>query len=339
MILRTETVEQAIDGDVRGTFFKQVILTPGPVPLGMVRKVLPPPAESLGAVMLVHGFGQNRYTWHVSTRSFSGYLAAQGWDVFNIDLRGHGRSRRFGPKRPQLLEEYIREDVPACAHEALKLSGHRQLFLIGHSMGGLISYGVAATALRAETRGVISIGTPYRFGKGSRTLTAFAALMRTVAFTGALDSNPIVPLRSLGRQLKIIRPIWDSRLWPSPIRGWLPGSIENEVLDEYLQRAFDWSNVAVALDILRTGNGEPLRGHDGRRDYAGAFEWLDVPLLIIAGSHDSLAQPQAVEPAFTRSHSEDKTYRVFPLGHIDLIVGRRAPVTVWPTISAWLSRR
>ena len=57
--------------------------------LALVRKVLPcgggPP------VVLVHGFAQNRYTWHSSGRSMSAWLAAQGFDVYVLELRGHGR--------------------------------------------------------------------------------------------------------------------------------------------------------------------------------------------------------------------------------------------------------
>lgn len=339
MILRTETVRQVIDGETEATFLKEVVLTPGPEPLGMVRKRLPPPARTRGTVLLIHGFGQNRYTWHSSRRSFSGYLASQGWDVFNVDLRGHGRSRRFGARRPSLLDEYIQEDLPACAREAMRLSGDGDVFLIGHSMGGLISYGAGATALRDRLRGTVSIGTPYRFGLGSRTLTALAALLTTAHFTGIFDSNPTVPLRMVGRHLERTRVLWDSPIWPVPIRAWLPGSVEAEVLEEYLQRAFDWTNVAVALDVLRAGRDGKLQSRDGRTNYGMAFEHIDRPLLVIAGTHDTLAPPQSVRPAFDKSRARDRTYRAFPLGHIDLIVGRQAPLTVWPLIQTWLARR
>ena len=69
------------------------------------------------------------------------------------------------------------------------------------------------------------------------------------------------------------------------------------------------------------------------------FEWLDRPLLVVAGTHDTLAPPASVRPAYERSRSSDKTFRAFPLGHIDLIVGREAPLTVWPLVQTWLSRR
>jgi alpha-beta hydrolase superfamily lysophospholipase len=339
VILRSEVVEQVIDAAERVTLAKDVVMTPGPEPLGMVRKRLPEPAVARGTVLLVHGFGQNRYTFHLPERSFSAYLAREGWDVFNLDLRGHGRSRRFGSERPRLLDEYVREDVPACAREAMRLSGHDSLFLVGHSMGGIIGYGAAATSLRDTIRGTITIGSPYAFGLGSRTLSSVSALLGALRLTGLLDRNPHLPLRFVGRQLRLQRALWDSRLLPLPIRAWAPGAVEDEVLESYLTRAFDWSTISIALDIFRAGKEGILSGRHGDADRRTAFEWLDRPLLVIAGSADKIAPPASVEPAFSRSRSSDKTYRVFPLGHIDLIVGREAPRTVWPLIAGWMSKR
>jgi pimeloyl-ACP methyl ester carboxylesterase len=339
MILRTETVEQSVDGEEQVTLEKQVVMTPGREPLGMVRKRLPAPAEPRGTVLLIHGFGQNRYTWHVRGRSFSAYLARDGWDVFNCDLRGHGRSRRFGSQRPRVLDEYIREDLPAFADEALRLSGDAKVYLVGHSMGGIISYGAAATSLRQKTAGIVTIGSPYLFGLGSRTLTALSAVLNTLRSTGIFDSNPTLPLRLVGRHLQKRRQLWDSRLWPTPIRPWSPGSVEDSVLDDYLARAFDWSSLEIAFDIFRAGKDGVLAGRHGRTNYRAAFEHLDRPLLVIAGTHDHLAPAASVRPAILGSRAKDKTYRAFPMGHVDLIVGREAPRTVWPTISGWLSRR
>jgi polyhydroxyalkanoate synthase len=46
-----------------------------------------------------------------------------------------------------------------------------------------------------------------------------------------------------------------------------------------------------------------------------------------------------VRPGFTRSRSQDKTYRVLPLGHIDLLVGRDAPLMTWSLVTKWLTKR
>lgn len=340
MILRTEHVRQRINGSRQDDFVKDVLMTQTDEPLGMVRKRSEYWVKqgTRGTVLLIHGFGQNRYTWHISQRSFANYLAALGWDVFNVDLRGHGRSRHFGSSRPRQLDDYIRDDVPACVEEAIGLSGHKQVFLIGHSMGGLISYSVAGTH-RELVRGVVSVGSPYRFGLGSRTLLALSALASTATFTGIFDGNPPVPLRLFGKHFRAARGLWDSQYFPFPVRAWFPGSVEDDVLDEYLERAFDRTSFSVALGIVRAGQEAALKSHDGLVDYGAAFRCSGVPVLVIAGSEDTLAPPESVRPAFDEAQTEDKTYRLFPLGHIDLVVGREAPATVWPAIAEWLEAR
>jgi polyhydroxyalkanoate synthase subunit PhaC len=339
LILRTETVQQTIDGTRQGLFVKDVIMTRGPHPLGMVRKRATPDGGTRGTVLLIHGFGQNRYAWHTSVRSFSCHLAAEGWDVFNVDLRGHGRSAMFGDGRSRVLNEYVQEDVPALAEEAMRLSGHDRLFLVGHSMGGLIAYSVGATRLRGRVRGIVSLGSPYRFGVGSRTLAAVSELLTAVRYTGIFDTNPVLPLGIFGSHFRKRFGLWNSRAVPLPVRIWAPGSMESDVLDEYLRRAFDATSLQVAFDIIRFGQKAVLQAEGGRLDYRAAFEWLDRPLLVVAGTGDTLAPPGSVAPAFEASRSSDKTYREFPLGHIDLLVGKGAPQTVWPLVHTWMARR
>jgi pimeloyl-ACP methyl ester carboxylesterase len=339
VILRSEVVEQVVDGSLARRFLKDVVMTPGATPLGMVRKRLPDLERTRGTVVLVHGFGQNRYAFHSSTRSFSNFLAADGWDVFNTDLRGHGRSRRFGAKRPELLSEYVKQDLPAVVREALRLSTHDHVWLVGHSMGGIVSYAAAATTLRDRVAGVVSIGSPYRFGQGSILLAAFARTMTLLRATGVFDSNPSLPLRIVGRHFHKRRRFWNSALAPLPLRPWKPGSMEDDLLDDYLRKAFDWTSVEIAFDIFQSGREGMVRTSDGATDVATAFEHLDKPLLVLAGSEDDLAPPSSVRPAYDRSRSSDKTYRVFPAGHVDIVLGKSAPFTIWPTIGRWLARR
>jgi pimeloyl-ACP methyl ester carboxylesterase len=340
MILQTEIVEQAIEGSARGRFVKEVIAArEGRHSIAMVRKRLEGPRETRGALLLIHGFGQNRYTWHTSRRSFVNYLASDGWDVFNVDLRGRGRSRQYGAREDALIDDYIREDVPACVRSVLRLSGHERAFLIGHSMGGLISYAVSGSAGRDVVAGVVSIGSPYRFGRGSLFLRIAAPLFYGARLTGAFDGNPPVPIRLIGGHLRRHRRIWDNRYIPLPLRPWAPGSMEPELLDENLAAAFEHTRMAVALGIVGIGRESSLKSHDGLIDYGTAFELSEKPLLVIAGTYDALAPPESVSPAVELSRSPDKTYREFPMGHIDLVLGRDAPFTVWPLVRNWLSGR
>lgn len=339
MILRTEIVDQSIDFDHRDTFIKDVIMTDGQ-PIGMVRKRSKKHADNtLGTVVLVHGFAQNRYTWHLPSRSFSAYLAHLGWDVFNIDLRGAGRSMNFDGTRPRALDDFIEEDVPACVEEALLLSGNERAFLVGHSMGGLISYCAASTSLRNHVAAVATLGSPYAFGAGSRLLRALYMLFKTTRLTGLLDKRIDLPTKLLGKHLHRRRRLWDNNFFPTPIRAWRSGNVEDQVLDEYLSVVFDHTNLQIGLDIMAGGDRTALRSRDGRIDYGSAFQASKFPLLCIAGDEDDLASPESVYRAIEMSGSDDKTFRVFPVGHADLTIGRDSVTTIWPTVHEWMKAR
>lgn len=362
MILQTEIVEQAIDSDRKARFVKDVLAArDGTFPVGMVRKRLvaatskedpragarrPSPsspddraAPCRAAVLLIHGFGQNRYTWHTSRRSFANFLAAEGFDVFNLDLRGRGRSRRFGARQVTVMDDYIREDVPAAIRTVLRLSGKSQVYLVGHSMGGIVAYAVAGSQMREEVAGVVTFGSPYRFGLGSRFLAFTGPLLYAARLTGIFDRNPPIPIRMLGRHMSKHGWLWDNPLIPMPLRPWHPKSMEREILAENLAAAFEHTRMAIALGLVELGSNSGLKSHDGLTDYGLAFEITDKPLLVIAGTRDALAPPASVRPVYDRSRSSDKTFREFPLGHIDMVLGRDAPFTVWPMVRTWLTAR
>jgi hypothetical protein len=79
LILYGRTLEQTIDRHERATFVKELVVSGGRVPLAMVRKRLAANDGGTHApILLVHGFGQNRYAWHLPARSFANHLARAG---------------------------------------------------------------------------------------------------------------------------------------------------------------------------------------------------------------------------------------------------------------------
>lgn len=334
MILHGKIVQQVIDRDETASFVKEIVVTGSPVPLAMVRKRAVGRAGTRAPVLLVHGFGQNRYAWHLPARSFANHLAHAGFDVFNLDLRGHGRSRHFGARRCQGIEDYVREDMPAAIDEIQALSGQRPVWILGHSLGGLVAYASAPT-LSGAIAGVVSIGSPYHLARGSLTLGALAFFFRALALA-PLPNAPL-SLAPIGTAMRMIRRFAESPFYPIPLRGWHAGSCEPEVLEQYLRLAFDRVALSEMLDLFDWGADGRFGG--GESAYVDRFEMMDLPLFVVAGENDDLAPPASVRPGFTRSQARDKTYRALPLGHIDLLVGRDAPRMTWSLVSRWLDKR
>jgi polyhydroxyalkanoate synthase subunit PhaC len=344
MILNATRVLQVVDRDERGRFVKELILlragAGGAVPLAMVRKrAETSDGGTLAPILLVHGYGQNRYAWHLPSRSLSNYLARAGFDVFNLDLRGHGRSRYLGARRPAHVSEFVREDIPAALDEVRRLSGGRSIYYVGHSLGGLVGY-ASAGAANDVLAGIVSLGSPYVFTRGSWALTALGTLMLGVDRRVPLGDGAL-GLKHWGEAVRLFRGFVESPFFPSPIRGFAPRSMEPNILAQHMSLAMDQGSITVLRNMFLDAEKARRSGHrlGGLAGYAAAFEASKLPLLVVAGGRDDLAPPSSVEPAFERSASPDKTYRVFPRGHIDLVVGRDAPLTVWPLVEAWIKTR
>lgn len=341
MILHRTEIEQTVDRDERARFTKELVVTRTAtgVPLAMVRKRSATGRGTLAPVLLIHGYGQNRYVWHLPARSLSNHLARAGFDVYNLDLRGHGRSRHLGAKRPSHVADFVREDVPAALDEIARHAGHLPVYLVGHSLGGLVSY--AAAGRRPDAiAGVITLGSPYHFTRGSFPLRLLGETMLTLDRRLPLGHGAY-PLKRWGEAIRLARGFIESPFFPLPIRGFVPGSMEPEVLAQHMSLAMDSGSITVLRNMFLDAAESRRSGHrlGGLSGFAAAFEALDLPLLIIAGAHDDLAPPVSVVPAFEQSRSRDKTYRAFPRGHIDLVIGRDAVLTVWPLIEAWLRTR
>ena len=91
------------------------------------------PPEARATVLIVHGYCEHGARYEHVMR----FLAERGYEVAAFDLRGHGRSqgRRSHIDR---FREYV-DDVDAAVGWATARTGvSRKLFLLGHSLGGLV---------------------------------------------------------------------------------------------------------------------------------------------------------------------------------------------------------
>jgi pimeloyl-ACP methyl ester carboxylesterase len=292
--------------------------------LAILRKFVRPDGPK---VVLVHGFAQNRYTWHSPGRSLSAWLAARGFDVHVLELRGHGNSRAAGG--PERFADYV-----ADARVAAR-SLREPAFWVGHSLGGAAGYAVAT---ETPVRGVIGLGALYRFGQANLALNVLCRLSNLVRGREILGGLS-VRTRLAGQLLGRLYGISDIAGYAFPISGWAPGSIEPELLAERLERGFDWTSLHVWLDMARWG-----AEHDF--DYAAAWKRTDVPLLVIAGDLDHLMPPDDARAAYDEAGSTDRRWVLMDdwntgvhWGHLDLILGREAPRVVWPLLADWMHER
>ncbi len=331
-----------------GSFFWKDFIpfeTPDGLQLRMIRK-WHPDYRGKGAVLLIHGFAQNRYSWHLPDRSFVNYLAVNGYDVFNLELRGHGRSG-FRSSPPELFEDYVEKDVPSAVKKVVEVSGEKKLFVIGHSLGGAIIY-ASAPFFKDHIRGIVTIGGVFLFGQGQKIFNLISKLAvtldRNLRF---LDLLGYVPFHIVGEILEKTTIILNSPLFRDfPITPWYPGSIERELARFRLKEGFDKTGINILKIMIKWASEGRFTDLEGKKDYWSEFVKLDVPLLVITGDRDTLCTHADAYPAYFFSQSRDKEYRIFTFkdgnthwGHIDLIQGQMAPYIVWPYILHWMEVR
>lgn len=327
-VVETDTVHQTIHGSRGARLVVETLRLEGEPPLAVERTMLPG-GPTRPAVILVHGLAQNRYTWRVTGRSLSGCLAEAGYEVLNLELRGHGLSRSYGAGNARSFDEYVDDlvrVVEACDAPP---------FVMGHSLGGAVGVGAAT---RVPLAGLIHLAGVFTFASDNPLLRLLAEL--------SLAAEPLLTLAPVrlstgwaGDLLGRLYKISDIAGYGFPISGWTPGSIERPLLEERLARGFDWTSVEVWLQMARWARGERL-------SYAEAFGRSAAPLLVICGDADPLVRLPDSQACYDASGSDDRQLLFFDAfdhevhwGHVDLILGRRAPDLVWPRIVSWLDVR
>lgn len=78
-------------------------------------------------VVLVHGSWGSSAMW----MGYAQFLSRKGWDVYALDLRGHGKSG--GDVAGATMEDYAADVAQAASDHKLE-----NPIIIGHSMGGLV---------------------------------------------------------------------------------------------------------------------------------------------------------------------------------------------------------
>ena len=227
-----------------------------------------PSGAVAGAVLLTHGYAEHagRYDEVVDA------LVARSLLVARYDLRGHGHSE--GPRgHVDRFSEYI-EDATALLGQLRKDAAFRDAgapVLLGHSLGGLISFHLALS------------------DPGS-----FRAVVLSSPFFGLALAVP-APKRLAGRVLSRILPKVGL---PSGLRG------ADLTHDAVKARAYDEDPMLVPKATARWFT-------EAMKAQADAFERapsMQLPIAIFAGAEDKVASTPAAEALFARIGSSNKRF-------------------------------
>ncbi|MGH3889696.1 MAG: lysophospholipase [Pseudonocardiaceae bacterium] len=225
-----------------------------------------PPTQARAVVVIVHGLHEHsaRYA-HVGAR-----LSGAGFAVYAADHRGHGRSdgRRANLERMALIVADLDLFVRFAAEHHTDLP----VFMVGHSLGGLIALQYA-TEPATPLDGLVLSGPLVEVTVGSALLKRLAGVLSALV--------PDLGVTALGAQGKISRD-------PEVVRCYREDPLV------YLGKV----KARTGAEILSTTLSLPAR-----------LSRLSVPLLILHGTDDLICAPAGSTMVHDRVSSPDKTVR------------------------------
>jgi alpha-beta hydrolase superfamily lysophospholipase len=254
-------------------------------PAGALRHRLWLPSAAKGVVVLVHGLAEHsgRYT-HVGE-----YLAALGWVVHAFDYRGHGKSpgRRVHVDR---FEDFL-DDTAVVVEAARRRHPGLPIFLVGHSLGGLIVLLYALTR-PAGLAGVAvtspSLGTHPSL-RPSRLKSAVARILSVVAprtlFRTGLDP------RGLSHDPEVVRAYAADPLISHSVSARFYTSVRSAMAEAHRSVP----QVSVPALVMASANDAIVDPEATRRWLASAPAGLVEAVFYDALAHELFNEPQREE--------------------------------------------
>lgn len=301
-----------ISAEIRGELTEDVyLLKPNNSPdntveLALTRIGLRERSGDLGEpVVLLHGSFSNRRFWCSPLGIGAGaHLARQGFDVWILELRGHGLSPRNRDYTKNRVSQYVRYDLPAVAAFVQEQNGLVPHW-VGHSLGGI----VLAAAL----------GGGYLDEASAASAALFGSQISRIYWP-----LKVPPVEWAGRLLlKGFDQVSGSRLKRGPEDepiGLVKESLRwHGLFGRFGDSERDWwaglADVRVPL-LAAAGAGDT-------QDPA----WACRKLFEQFGSAQKEYHCLGKADGFSQDY-----------GHVDMLVSKGAQKEVWPLLAAWLLR-
>lgn len=227
-----------------------------------------PEGKVQAVLLIVHGLGEHsgRYGNVVN------HFVPLGYAIYALDHIGHGKSegkREF----VQRFEDYT--DTLTIFYKIIKESqADKPIFLLGHSMGGLIAT-YYLLEHQEKFKGAVISAPAIKIGEGispaTITLSKILSVLAPNAGTLALDA------RGISRDPQVVEAYVND---PLVFHGKTPARLAAELLKAMLR---------VNAELHK----------------------ITLPFIVVQGSEDKLVDPGGAQLLYDRASSQDKTLKIY----------------------------
>jgi acylglycerol lipase len=252
------------------------------------------PDENVKAVLfLVHGLGEycGRYTNHVN------HFVPLDYAIYGLDHLGHGKS----DGEREVIERFADYTEPLTLYYKMVNGWQpgKPVFILGHSMGGLITCHYLLDR-QADFKGAIISAPAIKVSENTScmTITMGKILSHVAPKAGvlALDATGV------SRDPKVVKAYVND---PLVFHGKTPARLAAEMLKAMMR-------VTTEIDKIT------------------------LPFIVVQGGADKLVDPGGSQLLYDKAGSKDKTLRVYP-GLYHEVHNEPEHATMFKDVETWLA--
>jgi pimeloyl-ACP methyl ester carboxylesterase len=298
-------------------------------------------SRSQPPVILSHGiFVNSRFFNLTEEQSLARDLASDGLDVWNLSLRGNGRSLNplKGGSKSWSLDDILARDVKAVISYVVSETRSQKTAWVAYGSGGLLPYGYLGKNRDPRLGALVTIGAPVTFNHPEQEFLKTFLMLNDYPWLKQLSLRLDWP--SVGSFLLGLVPSLQNGFYNHE-------NIDGEIREKLLAEALARINPGVLEQLLLIIKQGEFVAATGDFKYRDALRKIELPVLLIGGEQDAFAPPEALRLVHRSLGAGDRTIKIFgaaskdaaPYGHFDLVLGKTAPREIFPVISEWLKQK
>ena len=237
---------------------------------------------------------------------FARYLTKQGYAVYTYDYRGVGKSKTKTLKEYEVsFSTWGQEDYPAMANYVLTKHNDKEIFLIGHSIGGNC---IGMSEVTNSFTGVMTVGSHH-------------------GYIGFYDwyLKPLVAL-----QFGFIMPLMSKLLGYTPSKRFgLGDNLPKNIAKEWAATCFSRNSI---LDFI-----DPKFNFYHRITRPMMMISMEDDIIATKAGVDALAEEGYYHAQMERKHIRLKDYNIRKLGHIKLFK-KEFKDSLWSIFPQWMEK-
>jgi cholesterol oxidase len=306
-----------------------------------------------GPVLLAPGFGMSATSFIGGTidTNLTEHLVAKGYDVWLFDYRAG--IDLPSSRTPFTLDDIATSDWPAAVAEVLRLTGASSVQAVGHCVGSASLMMALASGSIPDVRSAVcmqftlhpetSLLNRAKAALGVGSLLGRLGLDRVAPFTGGSVAKKLLDLG-----LRAV-PMPAGEHCAKPLCRWINAiygcthSHEqlNDATHDGLDNLFGVGNLRALDHVAVIMRASKVLAADGTDNYVSHPERLRLPILLVQGERNHIFRPEGSLRTlrWLQEANDPALYErvVLPgYAHLDALIGRDAPVDVFPVVSGHL---